>query len=293
MQEISLSIDDVDQAAAVSPASVFGEHIDLRAMMELARREPTADNGLDGQPSYWLYPASVLLRSPSSTFSLQSIEGLASDSVPPFKRHKVFPISPDRPSDTGEFVGKSNGGFVVTTLFFNSKSPGPEPIVRFAPFGMANNRSGTMNEKHTKISIASLGDTTEAAFETTGVFSWGEAKETCKVASCRKAIYVANESNEGGSTQEPNAWDGAKLRDNEIVSAQGFELMFDVADACFELEDFVCRTGKGGMQGLWNARVELLDEHPHCWNNTSCPCGDSDTKLTENAANGVDARRAA
>ena len=46
-----------------------GEFRTLRAMMELARREPIVENGLKGQASYRLYPAPVRTGSPSCLYS--------------------------------------------------------------------------------------------------------------------------------------------------------------------------------------------------------------------------------
>jgi hypothetical protein len=82
MQEVSHKGDDAGQTAAVSPASINGEDYILRAMMEHARREPIADNGLSGQASYRLCPTPVMTGSPSNAYSSQPVGGRVIYSVP-------------------------------------------------------------------------------------------------------------------------------------------------------------------------------------------------------------------
>ncbi len=110
------------QTATVSPASVEGEDHTLRAMMELARREPIVENGLKGQASYRLYPAPVMTGRHQVVLA-QPAGGWYRLSVLPGMGGEVLVVSPYGPDNASEFVCERNGGFVVTSRSFNTKGP--------------------------------------------------------------------------------------------------------------------------------------------------------------------------
>ena len=71
-------------------------------------------------------------------------------------------IAPDSPSDSGGAVGEGDGGDVVAAGLGGSDSPGLELIGHLDTVSSEESGSGTVNEEHTCIGIAALGDATHA-----------------------------------------------------------------------------------------------------------------------------------
>jgi hypothetical protein len=199
MQEENIKGDDVDQTAVVSPASKKGEGHTLRAMMEAARRGPIADNGLSGQPSYRLYPAPVMTGTPSGYNSSQPAGGREKASKFGIDRHKTFSFGPSGPDDTGDFISEGDGGFVVPAGLFDTKRPGSEAIRRLESFGVTDNGSGSVDEEHSQVTVAVLGDFSEAAMGAAGAFSGSEAEVAGEMACGGKTMNATDKSDECGS----------------------------------------------------------------------------------------------
>ena len=70
---------------------------------------------------------------------------------------------PNGPGDSSEFVGESDGGLVVSSYALTFECPRSESIRVIDVFGSPEDGSGAVNEEHTEIGIASLGDTAEMA----------------------------------------------------------------------------------------------------------------------------------
>lgn len=139
------------------------------------------------------------------------------DSMFDISRHKTFSFCPSGPDDTGDFIGESDGGFVVTTRLFDAQRPGSETVRGLAFLGVTDNGTGSMDEEHSQVTVTALGDPSESSMGSAGVFPGSEAEVAGEMARGGKTMNVTNKSDEGGSGQKAHAWDRTQEFDDGVV----------------------------------------------------------------------------
>ena len=112
------------------------------------------------------------------------------------------------------------------------------------------------------------------------------------MASGGETPDVPDESDESGRGQEADAGDAEEVGDGGELRGQGLELAFDLLDAGLDLADLLGRLGEEGPQRVGQIRVRVLDQGPHRRHHVLRSHWDKHPQLPQQAAQGVEARRA-
>lgn len=240
-------------------------------------------SGFESQAYYRLTPAPVMTGSPSSVKSMQPVGGQDKESGLLCYGDKVITIFPDRPNDTGEFIGQSNGGNIMTSLFFDSKHPSPKPVWGWVCFGTREDGAGAMDKKHAQISIPPFGDTTEAALIAAGVFPGSESEEAGEVAGCWESMDIANKSDQGSGGQKADSGDGTQLFEDGVMISQRLELPFNGTDTSFELSDFISHISESRPQQPGDRTIQITDEILQGRYDSASAGGDGDAEFPEDS----------
>jgi hypothetical protein len=172
---------------------------------------------------------------------------------------------------------------------FSLESPGLETAGMLSSLRCPKNRASAVDEEHSEIRIAALGDGAETADEAARVLPWGEPEEAREVATRGEAVDVADEGDESGGGEEADTGDRAQAPDDGILRCEFFDLVNDVADAGVEVEDFSRSLMESRPQGGRDRAIRIFDESPHGRDDPRGTLGDKDADLPEKAAGGVDA----
>jgi hypothetical protein len=199
-----------------------------------------------------------------------------------------FSPFPDRPDDASEFIGQSHSGNIMAALFLKCKSPNTEPVGGFGFLGMREDRTGTMDQEHSKIHISPLGDVTETPVKSAGISPGSEAEEAGEVTGCGKSIHITDKSNESSGRQQTDPGDRAEALIDGIVFRKMFQLPFDGTDPCLELGDFIRHLRESEAQGSGNGAVRIGEENSQCGHDMLSSGGDGNTQFPEDSTSGVD-----
>jgi hypothetical protein len=115
-------------------------------------------------------------------------------------------VSQNGPTDSCQFVGHSDSGSVFTSSLADSIDPATEwilPINR-----MANNGSGTMNQKFAKISISSFADPQQESVATAAILPRDQPKGSCGMTAPGISTAITDSATEGARNDRSESWDG-------------------------------------------------------------------------------------
>jgi hypothetical protein len=165
-------------------------------------------------------------------------------------------VLPSCPDDSGESIGERDGGLVVTALALAVERPAAQPIEgvpgALGAMSCEQCRSCTVHEQCSQVSVALLGDFSQATFFGTRAFVGSEAEPGGEVTARGEALDIADHGTQCGAGQCADAGDLAQLLDAYIGASQGVELVFDVKDFLLEQTDFLQHLGECCAQGLRN-----------------------------------------
>jgi len=231
-------------------------------MMEIARGEPIADNGLGWAKGVIGSPPR---RSDLLCHRLRGLgavrgwnDGQGSREASGWLELEVTLLGDDGPGDAGELVGQRDGGDVVASALLEGQRPGDE-AVRPSALGAGQHRSGPVDEEHAQVGVAAFADASQAAGEAAGAFAGGDAEVAGEVAARREAMQVADEGEQRRGGQPSDAGHGAEPAHRGDLSGQEIELALHGLDALLEVADLQGGFGQGEAQGIGDARLGSID----------------------------------
>ena len=169
---------------------------------------------------------------------------------------------PDRPAHARHLVGKRHGGLVVANAPLESQRPALDTVERFIGLGQglgsAQGGPRPMDDQHSEVFVAALGDPAQPSSMATGALQRGDPKPGCEVASGLEVVRRAGAGDQCRAGQQPDAGDLAEQRDVFVVPGQGRDLMLGELDPVFQVRDLLEQFGEGHAQT--GREVVLIDD---------------------------------
>jgi len=223
---------------------------------------------------------------------LTAVVGESSSPFPPSSSSdlpEVGVVLPDGPDDTGEFVGKGDGGFVVTAEMLETESPSAQTVVGATLGGGPEDGARAVDEEHAKVDVAALADGAEAADQTAGALPRRQPQVAGEVPAGVESLHVPDEGDEGGGGDETDAGDGAQAGDGGGLVGERLELELDDTDAVFHLAYLGAGPGEGRAQSVWHAGVRVGEQERGSGEDMVGPDGDGASELAQQAAYRIEA----
>ena len=119
-------------------------------------------------------------------------------------------MTPHGPDDARELVGDGHCRLVVHVSLRDLVCPLSKAVGALAS-RVHEDGARAVDEESAQVAITTLGDASQVAFEAAGVLAWRQAEIAGEMAAGRKASNVADEGDECGGDEQPDAGNGAQV----------------------------------------------------------------------------------
>jgi len=198
-------------------------------------------------------------------------------------------VFPDGPASSSHLVGQGDSCLVEPDALFESKRPALDSIQRFFGLGQglgpAQRRSSAVDDQHSKVFVAALGDPPEPSSVATGALQGRDAQPGGEVTPGLEVIGRSRTGDQCGASQQPDAGDLLEQGDLLIVPRQGSDLALGDSDLVFQVGDFREQLGEDLTQA--GREVVLIDELNGIPLGGRRPDGNDVTQLSETPAKPV------
>lgn len=196
----------------------------------------------------------------------------------------------DNPGESGELVGEGDGGLVVAEALHGAERPGSDGVGLALLRRGGEHRSGAVNQEHAQVNVAALGGRAEAANASGRSLPGREPEIAREVTPTGETARIADESCESCRREQPDSRDRAQFLDEKGLPAEGFEPVFDLADAPLEFSGLADELERSEAQGFAETAVGVTGELESPGDEALRAGGNGDALFAQQTAQRVDPR---
>jgi len=199
-------------------------------------------------------------------------------------------LFPDGPADASHLVGEGDSGFIEADPLFEPHRPALESVQWFAGFrqhlGSTECRSSAVDDQHSKVLVAALGDPPQPSSAAAGTLQGCDAQPGGEVATGLEVIGRSGAGDECSAGQQPDARDLLEQSDLVVVASQRSDLSLGALHPGLEIVDLSEQFSQHDPK-RWRKALVLSDIDGMALDRLG-PDGNGVAELAEAAAKAVD-----